>query len=169
MNHNDAIQLFAKTLRNLEQWMDKAGAHAKARSFEVDVLAQARLAPDQFSFAQQVQSACDQAKFAAAYLGAKQAPAHPDTEKTFAELRQRIEKCLGFLATVQEKDFSGAEERKVAPPWLGGKWLRGDDYLVHVALPNFFFHATMAYAILRHNGVDLGKMDFVGGLPTRDA
>jgi hypothetical protein len=168
MTHNDAIRVFAKTLQNLQQWMDKAEAHAKTKSFEIDVLAQARLAPDQFSFAQQVQSACDQAKYAAAYLGNKQPPSHPDTEKTFAELRQRIQKCLGFLESVPEKDFAGAEERKVAPPWLRGNWLRGDDYLVHVALPNFFFHATMAYAILRHNGVDLGKMDYIGSLPTRE-
>ena len=139
-----------------------------ARQSEVDVLAQARLAPNQFTFVQQVQSACDQAKYAAAYLGGKQAPSHPDTEKTFAELRQRIQKCLGFLETVQPKDLVGAEERKVAPPWLKGQWLRGDDYLVHVALPNFFFHATMAYAILRHNGVDLGKMDYIGSLPTKE-
>jgi hypothetical protein len=168
MTHDDAIRLFAKTLQNLRQWMDKATAHAKAKSFEVDVLAQARLAPDQFTFVRQVQSACDQAKFAAAYLGGKQPPSHPDTEQTFAELHQRIETCLGFIATVHATDFAGAEERKVSPQWLGGKWLRGDDYLVHVAIPNFFFHATMAYAILRHNGVDLGKMDYVGSLPTRE-
>jgi hypothetical protein len=168
MNHHDAIRSFAKTLRNLAQWMDKATEHAKAKSFEVDVLAQARLAPDQFSFVRQVQSACDQAKFAAAYLSGKPAPAHPDTEQTFAELRQRIEKCLSFLDTVQAKDLAGAEERKVAPPWLGGKWLRGDDYLVQAAVPNFFFHATTAYAILRHNGVALGKEDYIGSLPVRD-
>ena len=168
MTHEDVIRLFAKTLENLERWMDKAAEHAKAKSFDVDVLAQARLAPDQFSFAQQVQAGCDQAKYAAAYLGGKQAPAHPDTEQTFAELRERIRKCTGFLATVQEKDLAGAEERKVAPPWLGGRWLRGGDYLVHVAVPNFFFHVTMAYAILRHNGVALGKMDYIGSLPTRE-
>jgi hypothetical protein len=168
MNSHDAVRLFAKTLENLERWMDKAEEHAKERSFEVDVLAGARLAPDQFSFAQQIQSGCDQAKYAAAYLGGKPPPSHPDTEKTFAELRERIRKCTAFLATVQEQDFAGAEERKVAPPWLGGRWLRGDDYLVHVAVPNFFFHATTAYAILRHNGVRLGKMDYVGSLPTRE-
>jgi len=168
VNHEDAIRLFAKTLKNLEQWMEKAGEYAKARSFDVDVLAQARLAPNQFGFVQQVQSACDQAKYAAAYLGGKPAPSHPDTEQTFAELRQRIQKCVGFLDTVQAKDLVGAEDRKVSPPWLGGKWLRGDDYLVHVALPNFFFHATMAYAILRHNGVELGKMDYIGGLPLQE-
>jgi hypothetical protein len=165
MTHDDAIRLFAKTLRNLDAWMEKAIAYAGARSFDVDVLAQARLAPDQHSFAGQVQLLCDQAKFAAAYLGDKKAPAHADTEKTFAELRERIQKCLGFVDSVTAEDLAGAEERKVAPPWLGGKWLRGDDYLVHVALPNFFFHATTAYAILRHNGVELGKMDYIGLLP----
>jgi len=168
MNHDDVIRSFAKTLQNLERWMDKATEYAKAKSFDVDVLAQARLAPDQYELARQVQAACDQAKYAAAYLGGKQPPSHPDTEKTFAELRQRIHKCLGFLETVQAKDLAGAEERKVAPPWLGGKWLRGDDYLLDVGVPNFFFHATMAYAILRHNGVDLGKMDYIGSIPTKD-
>src|SRR5512144_1975775 len=105
MNHNDAIRVFAKTLQNLEQWMDKATAHAKAKSFEVDVLAHARLAPDQFDFVRQVQSACDQAKYAAAYLGGKQAPSHPDTEQTFAELRERVGKCLAFLDGVPPKDL----------------------------------------------------------------
>ncbi len=168
MTHDDTIKLFHKTLRNLEQWMDKAEAHAKAKSFEVDVLVHARLAPDAFDFARQIQAGCDQAKYAAAYLGNKQPPSHPDTEQTFGELRQRIQKCLAFLETVGAKDLAGAEERKVAPPWLQGKWLRGDDYLIHVAIPNFFFHATMAYAILRHNGVELGKMDYIGSLPLQD-
>ena len=168
MTPYETLQLFTKTLDNLERWMDKAGEYAKERSFEVDVLAQARLAPDQFAFVQQVQSACDQAKYAAAYLGGKPAPSHPDTEKTFDELRDRIRKCTAFLASVSQSDLKGAEERKVAPPWLGGQWLTGADYLVHVAVPNFFFHATTAYAILRHNGVPLGKMDFVGSLPTRE-
>ena len=168
MTPNDSIRLFEKMLKNLEQWMNKAGEHATAKSFEVDVLSQARLAPDAYEFVRQVQAACDQAKYAAAYLGGKQAPSHPDTEKTFPEIKQRIEKVLGFLETVQTRDLEGAAERKVAPPWLGGKWLRGDDYLINVAIPNFFFHVTMAYAILRHNGVGLGKMDYVGALPVRD-
>ncbi len=168
MNAHDAVQLFAKTLDNLEKWMDKAEAHAKDRSFDVDVLVQARLAPDQYAFVRQVQATCDQAKYAAAYLSGKPAPSHPDTEQTFPELRERIRKCVSFLTTVSEKDFAGADERKVAPPWLGGRWLRGEDYLVHMAIPNFFFHATMAYAILRHNGVALGKMDFIGSFPTQE-
>jgi uncharacterized protein len=169
MTSNDALQLFTKTLENLEKWMDKAEEYAKARGFEVDVLAKARLAPDQYDFVRQVQSTCDQAKYAAAYLGGKPAPSHPDTEESFAELRARVRKCIDFVATVQEKDLAGAGERKVAPPWLGGRWLRGDDYLTHVALPNFFFHVSMAYAILRHNGVPLGKMDFIGSMPTQAA
>jgi hypothetical protein len=168
MTHDEVLRLFDKTLRNLDQWMEKAAAHAKAKNFEVDVLVQARLAPDAYAFDRQVQSACDQAKYAAAYLGGRPAPSHPDTEKTFDELRQRIKKCLAFVESVPAKDLARAADRKVAPPWLGGRWLRGDDYVIHVALPNFFFHATMAYAILRHNGVDLGKMDFVGTLPVQE-
>ena len=125
-------------------------------------------APDQFSFVRQVQSACDQAKYTAAYLGGKTAPAHPDTEQTFAELRERIQKCLAFLASVPAADYAGADERKVSPPWLGGRWLRGADYLAQVAIPNFFFHATTAYDILRHNGVALGKMDFIGAIPIQE-
>ena len=163
----ETIRLFSKTLENLEKWIDKAEESAKARGFDVNVLATARLAPDAFCFIQQVQSGCDQAKYAGAYLGNKPPPSHPDTEQTFAELRTRIRKCADFLATLQEQDFAGAEARKVAPSWLGGSWLTGADYLEHVAVPNFFFHLTMAYAILRHNGVVLGKMDYIGSLPTR--
>ncbi len=168
MKYDDAIGLFVKTLKNLEQWMDKAAAHAKAKSFEVDVLAKARLAPDAYEFTRQVQALCDQAKYAAAYLGGKPPPPHPDTEQTFDELRQRIKTCLAFVESVPASDLASGGSRKIAPAWLGGKWLTGEDYLLHVTIPNFFFHATMAYAILRHNGVDLGKMDFIGSLPTQE-
>jgi hypothetical protein len=168
MTPHDAIRVFAKILENIEKWMDKAEEHAKERAFEVDVLAQSRLAPDQYPFVRQVQSACDQAKFAAAYLSGAKAPSHPDTEQTFSDLRQRIEKCRRFIASVPEKDFAGADERKVAPPWMGGRWLRGSDYLAELAIPNFYFHTSMAYAILRHNGVKLGKMDYIGGIPMQE-
>jgi hypothetical protein len=168
MSPHEAIRLFAKTLENLEKWMDKAEEHAKDLGFEVDLLAQARLAPDQYSFIKQVQSACDQAKYAAAYLSGAKPPSHPDTEQTFADLRERIDKATKFVASVPEKDYAGADERKVAPPWMGGRWVRGSDYLAELAIPNFFFHASMAYAILRHNGVKLGKMDYIGGLPTQE-
>ena len=168
MTPHRTLTVFTKTLDNLAKWMDKAEEHAKARSFEADVLAHARLSPDAFDFVEQVQAACDQAKYAAAYLGGKQPPSHPDTEQTFADLRERIRKAQGFVATVTERDLQGAADRKVAPSWLGGRWLPAGDYLAEMAIPNFYFHVTMAYAILRHNGVVLGKMDYIGGLPTRE-
>ena len=162
MTPDDAIRLFSKTLGNLEAWMGKAEEYAKSRGFEVDVLAKARLAPDQVDFIQQVQFGCDQAKYAAAYLSGKPAPSHPDTEQTFAELRTRIRKCIDFIGTVKSGDLADAGTRKVAPAWLGGRWMHGNDYLVQVAVPNFFFHMTTAYSILRHNGVPLGKRDYIG-------
>lgn len=164
MSHDDVFRIYVKTLQNLERWLDKAEAHAEAQSFEVDVLAQARLAPNQYAFARQVQAVCDQAKNAAGFLSGKQPPS-PDSPQTFAELRPMIQKCLDFLETVSAKDLAGAEERKVVLPQPVGKALRGDDFLAHLSIPNFFFHATMAYAILRHNGVELGKMDYIGSMP----
>ena len=119
----------------------------------------------------QVQSACDSAKFTAARLTGKDAPAHADEEKTFEELRARVAKVTTYLATFSEKDFDGADTRKVALPFLPGgkKGALGLDYLVHFAQPNFFFHIVTAYAILRHNGAKLGKMDFIGpGMPLLD-
>jgi len=168
MNAFQQISEFGKMLRNLDTWLGKAAEHAKGKSFEPDVLVAGRLAPDMYSLDKQVQSACDSAKFAAAYLANKEAPKHPDTEKTFDELRQRIAKVLGFLETIKESDYAGADDRKIAPPWLQGKWLRGEDYLLQASVPNFFFHVTTAYAILRHNGVPIGKMDYIGSLPLRD-
>jgi uncharacterized protein len=168
MNGFHALSEMSKMLRNLDTWIAKALEHAQSHSFEANVLVTARLYPDQYSFDRQVQSACDSAKFAAAHLCGKEAPKHPDTEKTMDELRARIASCLGFLETVKEKDFAGAADRKVSPPWMKGKWVRGEDYLFQLAIPNFFFHATTAYAILRHNGVPLGKMDYIGSIPMKD-
>ena len=169
MNYGETVRHFAKMLKNIDQWLDEAKGYAAEKKFEVDVLAAARLAPDAYDLARQVQAACDQAKYAAAYLGGKPPPSHPDTEKTVAELRQRIAKCLAFVESVGDADLAGAEGRKVAPPWLGGKYFRAADYLDELAIPNFYFHVTMAYAILRHNGVPLGKMDFIGSITTHDA
>jgi hypothetical protein len=168
MKSFDVITQFGKSLKNLDQWITKAEAHATAKKFEADVLVHARLAVDMYPFVKQVQSACDSAKFAGAYLTGKTAPAHPDTEKTLAECHARIHACLGWLETLSEADFAGGDERKVAPPWLQGKWLRGDQYLLQAAIPNFYFHVTTAYGILRHNGVEVGKMDFIGSLPLKD-
>ncbi len=166
MNIHDVIPQYSKMLSNLDRWLDKAAAHAKAKGFEIDTLVHARLAPDQYSLDRQIQSACDSAKYSAAYLSGKEPPAHPDTEKTVAELRARIAACRAFLETVNNVD--GAEDRKVAPKWMQGKWVKGDQFLVQLSLPNFYFHVTTAYAILRHNGVDLGKSDFLGSVPTHD-
>jgi hypothetical protein len=168
MNTFDCIPQFAKMLRNLDNWLEKATVHAKAKSFEPNVLVQMRLAPDMYPLVRQVQSACDNAKFCAAYLAGKEAPKHPDTEQTIPELRQRLQTCISYLETIKEGDLAGCDERRVAPPWLKGKWMRGDQYVVQTALPNFYFHLTTAYDILRHNGVDVGKMDFIGSMPLRD-
>jgi hypothetical protein len=101
-------------------------------------------------------------------LSGKEPPSHPDTEKTFGELRERIKKCLAFLETISPADVSGGEERKVSPKWLQGKWAKGSEFALQLSVPNFYFHVSMAYAILRHNGVDLGKHDFIGSIPTHD-
>jgi hypothetical protein len=169
MSMYESIPQFAKMLGNLDRWLEKAMAHAKAKSFDVNVLTHARLAPDQYSLVKQVQAACDGAKFTAAYLSGQKAPSHPDTEQTVEELRARIATCIAYLGTVQEKDFAGAEDVRVSPPWMHGSWVKGDRYLTELATPNFYFHVTTAYSILRNNGVDLGKADFIGGLPMNAA
>ena len=161
--YGSIVQL-KKMLTNLDAWLAKAAAHAKARNFDVNVLAQARLAPDQYPLVKQVQSACDTAKFAAARLSGKEAPKHPDTETTVEELHARIQSTVAYLGTFSAKDFEGAETRAITLPFLEGKTLKGADYLVEMANANFYFHAVTAYAILRHNGVDLGKMDYIGAL-----
>jgi hypothetical protein len=162
MSTFETITQFSRMLNNLDEWLQKGAAYAQSKSFEPDVLAQARLAPDQYPLVQQVQSACDAAKYAAAYLSGQKAPSHPDTEKTLSELRARIRTCINYLGTFKAADFAGAEERRVAPPWMQGSSVRGDQYLTRIGVPNFYFHVTTAYAILRHNAVDLGKRDFIG-------
>jgi hypothetical protein len=164
-----SVPQFIKMLRHLDKFLDKGVAHATAKSYDPAVLLGSRLAPNMYSLTRQVQSACDAAKFAAAYLGNKEAPKHPDTETTLDEVRERIQKCIAFLETVTPADFEGADKRLVAPRWLQGKALLASDYLHGVALPNFYFHVTTAYDILRHNGVELSKNDFIGHLPLRDA
>lgn len=166
MNAFDAtIPVFTKFLHNLERCIDKAVAHADHRKFEAEQFMTARLAVDQYDFIGQIQSACDQAKYAAAKLAGKTPPSHPDEEKTLAEVRARLKTVLDYLATFVPEDFAGADERDVTYAWMQGKALRGVDYLNYMALPNFYFHVTTAYAILRKHGVDIGKQDFLGELP----
>lgn len=166
MNLYDAtVPVMTKFLGQIDHWLDKAAAHGEARKFKVETLLTARLAPDQHPLLRQVQSACDQAKFTVAKLTGKAPPNHPDTETTIAELRARVKTVCDYLATFEPAEFEGCEERPCSHTWMQGKEMRGGDYLDHWALPNFHFHMTTTYAILRHNGVDLGKRDYVGSLP----
>ncbi|MBX3190892.1 MAG: DUF1993 domain-containing protein [Labilithrix sp.] len=163
------VPQFDKTLQNLERWIDKTIAHAKAHGFEANDLLTARLAPTQFTLVRQIQSVCDNAKLATARLSGKEAPSHPDTEKTWDEIRARIRSVREWLGQLAPADFEGAETRAITLPWAKEKTLSGRDYAIEFAVPNFYFHVTTAYSILRHNGVELGKIDFIGSLPFRDA
>ena len=156
------VRQCTRSLKNLETWLDKAEQHAAAKKFDMGVLLNDRLAPDQKPFIYQVQSACDYIKAAAAWLSGQTPPKHPDTEQTLAELRARIQKTVAFVDTVEEAQYAGAADRRVKFSWAPGKTMAGQDYLVQMTIPNTYFHLTMAYAILRHNGVDVGKMDFLG-------
>jgi hypothetical protein len=163
-----AVPQPVKMLGNLDRWLGAAIGFADRKKFEINNLMKARLAPDQFTFDKQVQTACDNAKFFAARLAGKDSwPQHPDTETTFAELRARIASVISYLESYRPEDFTGAEERKITLPWMEGKWMRGDEYAAQFAIPNLYFHLTTAYAILRHNGVELGKRDYIGGVPMR--
>ena len=168
MNMYDlTVPQLTKTLRNLDTWLAAATAYAGNKKFPVDNLITARLAPDQFALVRQIQAACDNAKFIPGRLSGKEWPSHPDTETTIEQLRARIATVVSHLETDQPEDFKDAAERKIMLPWMEGTWMRGDEYLIQFALPNFYFHVTTAYAILRHNGVELGKREYIGGLPTR--
>ena len=157
-----------KMLGQLEKWLDAAEAHAKAKAFDPNVLIESRLAPDQFAFVKQVQAACDTAKLSTGRLTAKSAPEHPDTEKTLSELRARIRSVIGFLDGISEPDYAGAATRVITTPRWEGKVMSGADYFMEHAVPNFFFHVTHAYAILRHNGVTVGKRDYLGAQTRRN-
>jgi len=156
-----------KLLGSLDHCIDKAIAYAGTKKFDPNVLAQARLAPDMFPFVRQVQSACDSAKLAAARLAGKDAPSHPDTEQTLEECKKRIATVVAYLDTFTAKDFEGVSDRTVTTPRWEGKSMTAINYFVEHAQPNFYFHLTSAYAILRHNGVDVGKRDYLGALTWR--
>lgn len=152
-------------LKNLSAFLTKAEASAQERGFDVAVLLQARLAPNMHPLARQVQMATDNATFTMARLGNKDRPAFPDTETTVAELKDRIARAIAYIESVPAVDVDASADRtitfKAGPMDLT---FSGGDYLTRWGLPNFYFHVTTAYAILRHNGVDLGKRDFLGGV-----
>jgi hypothetical protein len=156
-----------KMLGQLDKWLEAAASFAQAKSFEPKVFLGLRLAPDQFAFARQVQTACDTAKLAASRLSGKEAPTHADTEQTIDELRARVRACVAYLDGFSARDFDGAATRVVTQPRWEGKVMSGADYFIEHAVPNFFFHITHAFAILRHNGVNLGKRDYLGALTQR--
>ena len=163
MTMQDTVIIQTKTmLQNLGTWLEKAAAYAKEKSFDPDVLLQARLAPDQFPLVRQVQSACDSAKFVPARLGGVDAPTYADDEKTFADIQKRVSDVVAFLDGVAPGALAGSADKKIVMPFFPeGSWVSGADYVNEFAVPNFFFHVTTAYAILRHNGVPLGKRDFI--------
>jgi len=166
--YSASVPQITKMLQNLDRWLASAEENAKKRSFDPNVLLASRLAPDQYPLVRQVQAACDAAKFAAARLSGKAPPAHPDTEATMDELHARIRAVVEYLGTFTAADFEGAEARDVVLPFMPGKGMKGEDYLTEMALPNFYFHVNMAYAILRHNGVPLGKVDYIGSMKMHD-
>ena len=161
--HSASAPIFIAMLKNMSAWLEKAEAHATAKKFEPSVLLSARLAPDMLPLTNQIQIACDTAKFLMARLAGVDSPKFDDTETTLADLRARIAATIEFVKSVPADSIDGSEDKDVTLPRRTGPIvMKGEAYLKHFALPNFFFHVTTAYALLRHNGVDIGKMDFLG-------
>ncbi len=160
-----SIPAFIRTLSALSAVLDKAAQHASERNIEPGVLLNARLFPDMFPMVRQVQLAADFASRTAARLAGLELPKFADTETSFDELKLRIAKTIDFLKTLKPAQIDGSETREVSIP-LGGEpqTFQGQPYLLHFALPNFYFHAATAYDILRHCGVEVGKRDFIGSL-----
>jgi hypothetical protein len=160
-----SVPVFTLALTNMAHQLDKAAAYAERKKFDTKVLAEARLIADMLPLARQVQIACDNAKGPVARMAGIEAPKHEDNETTFEELKARIAKTLDFIKTVKPEQFVGAETRDVVLKFPNLTLnFKGKDYLIKFALPNFYFHATMVYALLRKNGVELGKPDFMGAI-----
>jgi hypothetical protein len=160
-----SVPVFVRMLTNLRAILNKAAAYAQARKIDETALLDARLFPDMFPLTRQVRLACDFARGTAARLAGKEPPAFEETEKTLAELIARIDRSLDYIRTVARGEIEGSEAREIVRPVRGEpKKFTGLNYLLQYALPNFFFHTTTAYAILRHNGLEIGKADYVGQL-----
>lgn len=162
------VQQMAKMLGNLDGWLEKAVAFAKTKNFDPNTLLQSRLAADMFPLVRQIQSACDGPKFLAARCSGKDAPKHPDEEKTIEELRARIANVREYLKGFTAQDFAGAESRVVPLGFMPGKGLAASDFVREMSVPNTYFHLVTAYLILRHNGVELGKTEFLAPMSIRD-
>lgn len=163
--YQSSIPVFIKQLSSLAAILKKGEEHALAKKIEPEVFINARLAPDMFPLSRQIQIATDGVKGCAARLAGVEVPSYPDTEKTFAELQARIAKTIEFVKTFSAGQIDGSEERKVVLKLRGQETtFLGQPYLLNFVLPNLYFHITVAYVILRHNGVDVGKKDFLGSL-----
>lgn len=161
--YDATVPVLQRALGNLDALLVKGEEYAAAQGLALSELATARLAPDMFPLTGQVQSASDSAKFAVARLTGTEAPSFADTETTFEELHQRIAKTLAFIASVDPAGFEGSETREIVTrSRRGERHFVGQSYLLTFALPNFFFHVTTAYDILRHKGVPVGKSDYLG-------
>ena len=162
--HQASVPLFEKMLRNLSTFLDKGAAFAAQKKFDPGVLLGARLAPDMYPLSRQVQVSSDNAKGPLARLAGVEIPKYEDNEKTVDELKARIAKTLHFIGGLDPAKFNGAEDRELTL-MIGGKEMKitGRVYLFNRAIPNFMFHVTTAYSILRHNGVEVGKNDFLAG------
>ena len=162
--HDATAPVFDRLLGNLLHWLDKAEAHAQARGFDPAQYLTMKLAPDMLPLARQILIACDVAKGAMARLAGREVPQWADTEQTMADWRARIERTRAYVRSFAPADLAGGEAREIVLPMRQGEPLRfsGVDYLRQWALPNFYFHATTSYALLRHAGVELGKRDFLG-------
>jgi hypothetical protein len=155
---------FRKLLANIEHWLDAAVAHGKAKSFEANTLLQSRLAPDQFPLIRQIQVACDTAKIGASLLTGKDAPKHDDNEVTVDDVRARLKSVISNLSTYTAADFAKSSTQTISRPRWEGKTMTGINFFTEHVVPNFYFHVATAYAILRHNGVSIGKKDYLGEL-----
>lgn len=165
MLFESTVPYFIKTLRNLNAIMVKAEGYADTKKIEMNVLLNSRLFPDMFPLAKQIQITCDTAKLAAARLTGKDAPTHDDNLTAWPDLKKRIQDVITYLGTFSAKDFAGAEKKQITTPRWEGKWLTGEDFVNNHALPNLYFHMSVAYSILRHNGVEIGKKDYLGEMP----
>ncbi|MBS1154437.1 MAG: hypothetical protein H6R07_361 [Proteobacteria bacterium] len=158
------VSAFVRMLTNLSGILDKGAEYAHSKKFDESILLNSRLYPDMYPLLKQVQVATDMAKFCVARLTGEEAPRFADDETSFAQLKERIANTIAFIAGVSDAAFAGAADREIILPWMPDKPMKGEFYVLHFAQPNVYFHLTMAYAILRHNGVPLGKMDFIGPL-----
>ncbi|NRR28814.1 DUF1993 domain-containing protein [Oxalobacteraceae bacterium] len=161
--YSASIPVFKQILNSLIVILDKAEAHATEKKIDPNALLQFRLFPDMFPFTRQIQIAADFAKGCAARLAGQDVPAYEDTEQSFAELKARLVTTLAFIDSIPQAAFEGSETRAITTgSGEKTKHFTGQTYLFHYALPHFFFHATTAYNLLRHNGVDIGKKNFIG-------